>query len=217
MNLRQTLRTLLLATAAILGTTVASYAAPITLFNTGVDEAGTPLGNTAADPHYILTSVPSGTSGVRVANSSNGFPIPPWIGDNSLSAWIGPNSDAALNGPIGDYIYETTFNLSGLTASTASIAGQWSVDNAGSDILLNGVSSGSTAAGFNKFDAFKITNGFHDGLNTLDFVVRNFGGPTGLRVEMTGTADSTSVPEPVSLAVLGSGLFAAGLFRRKRA
>ncbi len=217
MNSRQTLRALLLAAAAVLTNTVASAMPIDTLFNTGVDAAGATLANNAADSHYKLTAVPSGTTDVRVATSANGFPIPPWIGDNALSAWIGPNSGISLDGPGGNYTYETTFDLSGLLASTASIAGRWSVDNTGIDIVLNGVSTGSAAAGFGGFDAFNIASGFIDGLNTLDFIVYNESGPTGLRVEMTGAADGTPVPEPISLAILGSGLFAAGLFRRKRA
>jgi hypothetical protein len=44
------------------------------------------------------------------------------------------------------------------------------------------------------FAPFAISTGFTSGLNTLDFVVNNGGGPTALRVEMTGTA--TAVPEP---------------------
>lgn len=34
----------------------------------------------------------------RAITSSGGYPIGPYIGDNSLSAWIGPNNDDDLNG-----------------------------------------------------------------------------------------------------------------------
>lgn len=215
---------LLLAAAAIVTTATASQAVPIgSLFNTGVDSSGTVLANFASESHYTLTSAPSGSPAtLRVATEANGFPIPPWLGDNSVSAWVGPSGSLDLSGPVGVYTYRTTFDLTGLVASTASISGQWSVDNQGFDILLNGVSNGSTATDFKSFYAFSLLSGFIDGLNTLDFVVENQGGPTGLRVEATGSADRTPlfeevpVPEPVSIVILGSGLLAAGLLRRKQ-
>ena len=214
----------LLLAAAVVTTATASQALPISsLFNTGVDASGVVLANFANEAHYALTSAPSGSSAtLRVATQANGFPIPPWIGDNSVSAWVGPSGSADLDGPVGVYTYRTTFDLTGLLASTASISGQWSVDNQGFDILLNGVSNGSTATDFQSFYAFSLLSGFVDGVNTLDFVVNNQGGPTGLRVEATGSADraalleEVAVPEPASLMILGSGLLVAGLLRRKQ-
>jgi len=218
---RQQFRTLLPAVAVALAFTAAADATPITsLFNTGVGASGVPAANLAPEAHYALTSVPAtAATAARVATSANGFPIPPWLADDAVFAWIGPDSGGKLdlNGPTGNYTYETTFDLSGLAASTASISGQWSVDNTGVDILLNGVSTGQTAAGFQSFYAFNLATGFNTGLNTLDFIVHNDSGPTGLRVEMVGTADSTPVLEPASLALLGSGLFATALPRHKRA
>lgn len=215
---------LLLAAAAIITTATASQAVPIgSLFNTGVNSSGLVLANFESETHYTLTSAPSGSpTSLRVATEANGFPIPPWVGDNSVSAWVGPSDSADLSGPVGLYTYHTTFDLTGLLASTASISGQWSVDNQGFDILLNGVSNGSTATDFSSFYAFSLLSGFVDGVNTLDFIVNNQGGPTGLRAEATGSADRAAlldevpVPEPVSLAILGSGLLAAGLLRRKQ-
>ncbi|HSH16625.1 MAG TPA: lamin tail domain-containing protein, partial [Verrucomicrobiae bacterium] len=61
-------------------------------------------------------------------------------------------------------------------------------------------------------NAFAITNGFVDGVNTLEFVVNNAGttaNPTALRAELSGTADFLAPPgtppsivtHPVSLSV----------------
>lgn len=193
----------------------AAHADAITsLFNTGVDELGASLFNNAAELHYSLINVPSGTSDVRVANSANGFPIGPWVGDSPISAWIGPKSGSNLDGPVGNYDYQTTFTLAGLNPASASISGQWSVDNDGVDILLNGISTGFTAAGFESFYSFAINSGFADGVNTLDFIVKNQGGPTGLRTELAGVAE---VPEPASMALLGAGLLGLAFTHSRRA
>jgi hypothetical protein len=75
-------------------------------------------------------------------------------------------------------------------------------------------------AGFTGWSSFTLSGGFIAGVNTLDFIVYNVpqdsGNPTGLRVEMSGTADPNSqVPEPVSFVLLGTGLVAFGMLRRR--
>jgi hypothetical protein len=214
----------LAASLLLLGATGSAQADPITsLFNTGVNASGTPLpDNTIGDPHYTLTIVPGGsTTTLRVRTSASGFPIPPYNGDDSLSAWIGPNNDSALDGPVGAYTYHTTFNLTGFNPATASISGVWSTDNEGLDILINGVSTGNSipsATSYTSFHSFSIGSGFLAGINTLDFVVNNDGGPTALRVEMTGTATplATAVPEPHSLILLSLGAGGIWAYCRRR-
>lgn len=213
----KSLITAVAALALVAGAAGRTRADVIPLFNTGVDAGGTPLTDgTIGDPHYSLIAVPGDATDIRVRTSTGGFPIPPWIGDDSVSAWIGPNNNNNLDGPIGSYDYQTTFDLTGLDPATASIIGRWSADNTGTDILINGVSTGNTAAGFSTWDNFAIGSNFVSGVNTLDFIVHNDGGATGVRVEMSGTATLRSVPEPssIALAALG-GVMALGYVRRK--
>ena len=214
MTARLTLTTIAIATLACLATTGAQAVPVSTFYNTGVDSTQTVLGNYAAETHYALVSTPDGsTSGVRVATSANGFPIPPWLGDDSISAWIGPNTDSALDGASGQYDYRTTFDLTGFVATTAALNGLWAADNSSDDILLNGVSTAQPGGGgFSGFTGFSITSGFISGINTIDFLVTNGDGPTGLRVE--GALTAVSVPEPMSMAILGAGLAGVGFFRR---
>ena len=187
------------ATDRVTSSAVLAFATTLaipTVYATGVDDRGVPLPNGSADSHYALVSVPGGTSSVRVATNANGYPIGSWIGDDGLSAWIGPASDDALNGPGGQYVYRTTFDLTGFSAATAALGVRWSTDNDGVDVLLNGRSLGVTTS-FDQWAyglvSFSVTSGFVDGINSLEFVVNNGGGPTGLRVEMAGTADVASI------------------------
>jgi hypothetical protein len=211
------------ATASLFAAGTTAQAAVITtLFNTGVDASGTPLPDgTVGDPHYSLVSVPAGTTDVRVRTSAGGFPIPPYFGDDSLSAWIGPNNDNQVDGVNGLFDYRTTFSLAGFNPGSAMITGGWSTDNDGVKILLNGVDTGNPGTAYNQFQlgfaSFTITSGFTGGTNTLDFIVNNGGGPTALRTEMTGTASVGGVPEPATwgLMIVGFGGMGAVLRRRR--
>jgi uncharacterized delta-60 repeat protein len=167
------------------------------LFNTGVDSAGTPLGLNEADLHYTLVASSPVLGSPFADTAAGGFPIPPWMGDNTVSAWIAPVTIGLGSAP-GDYFYQTTFDLTGRDLATASLTGLWAADDAGTDILLNGTSMGTSmgtsSPGFSSWTSFSITNGFVPGLNTLIFKVNNGGtspNPSGLRVEVTGLATAS--------------------------
>lgn len=210
----------LLALVAMVGGTwmapSANAAVITTLFNTGVDAGGNVVANaTVGDLHYSLVT-PGQTPTIQAATSANGYPIGPWLGDNTTSRWIGPQG-AQLDGVLnGKYIYQTTFNLAGFDYMTAVINGQFATDDLNGVIRLNGNAVGPLSAGFTSWTPFSISTNFIAGINTLQFeVINSGGGPTGLRVEMTGNARASDVPEPASLALVALGLIGAGLASRR--
>lgn len=209
------LRSLFLGATLAAALTGQASAIPLTdLFNTGVDAAGVALGDNALDTHYAVIVAPDPTplGQPLAATSAGGFPVGPWIGDSTVSAWISPKSDT--NGPVGDYVFRTTFDLTGLDPLQTSIAGQWSIDNSAIGIYLNGGFVGQFNNSFTSFVPFAVTSGFVSGINTLDFAINNAGGPVGVRVEMTGT--SQPVPEPSTYGLMIAGLLGAGAVARRR-
>lgn len=146
-----------------------------------------------------------------------------------------PGSYASSIGPVGTYVYRTTFDLSGYDlAAPVLLNGLWAADNTGLSIRLNSAGNPGSqgdliTAGFGNYNAvasfgftdanfllqtFTANSGFQPGLNTLDFVLHNEGGPTGLRVEYA--LEATPVPEPAAWALMASGALALGLLRRRR-
>ena len=180
---------------------------PAILYNTGVNSSGIPLAPGAIDPHYTLISSPMGSGPAFVVIDGQVpflpyFPGDPvWMPNSSISEWIGPVANAltAVGGPPGDYIFQTTFNLTANEVSSAELMGRLASDNS-VQILLNGVNTGMGASDFEHFTSFQITSGFVQGVNRLDFLVTNDDcgplcvNPTGLRVEYR----MTEVPEPAT-------------------
>jgi uncharacterized repeat protein (TIGR01451 family) len=208
LHVRKTI--LSLAALAIMGLVVAvpAYADNIPLFNTGATAEG------SVDPHYTLiqSADPAFPGPNAFVALTTGYPLPgPWIPNNATSKWIAPQADQSGGNASGLYIFRTTFDLTGLNPSTAVITGQWTTDNNGVDILINGVSTGFTTpfeAFSQGFFPFTINSGFVAGINTLDFVVNNGGLPIGLRVEMSGAAspiDGAYVPPPSDLVAWWPG------------
>lgn len=192
------------------------------------------------DPNYtvaysgsvasVLAALNVGVGAPTYVVNQSGFPIGTgnWFaGDTSTSQWIAPQSTYEPPGSDpnpGYYGFRTTFDLGAINPSLVALAGQWSSDNNGVEIFLNGNALGfsTPADAFTGFHDFAVDAGssfFVNGVNTLDFVVYNIAqtssNPSGLRVEMTGTV----IPEPafyqMGALLLGSGIL-FNPFRRRR-
>lgn len=235
----------LFAAALVVFSTDGARAASITLYNTGVNNANVLLPEgTSPDPHYSVIPKSNSPTYVRVSPLP-GAPTP-WIphSPGDLSRWISPTNVDELPKAGSWFVYTTTFDLTGLDPATALIQGRWAADNA-AYISINGVATGTLtnftqdASGnaipfrygsdgkfsFEKWATFSIGSNFISGINTLDFYVYNGWpldvnpvGPTGLRVEMTGTANISDIPEPAtaSLIVIGLATVAGYKVRRRK-
>lgn len=192
---------------------LSAFGDSIVIFNTGEGTGGTALTVGQTDLHYSLISAPATVPLTAIAT----FPNAAWVSNTSSADWISPGSSGNTSWPVGSYDYQTTFSLTGLNPSTAQLSGEWTSDN-NAYIELNGVSTGITtgSSAYGSLNAFTITNGFKSGVNTLDFIVDNGGGPTGVFAEVSGTATRSVVPEPSSVSLVGVAFLGlCGLFRRK--
>ncbi len=195
--------------------TVTSAAARLTVtvpgvFGTGVDADGKLLPPGAVDPHYTLTlSADPDFPGPDAIVVNDGWPIQSgvWVLNGPDSKWIAPQAAQGTGNAEGDYIYSTTFDLTGFDVSKVSLVGAWAVDNTGTDIVVNGTSTGITSGGFASMTPFTITNGLVAGKNTLEFKVNNAPAtpnPTALRVDLKAVV-ATEVPTETKLQVSRSG------------
>jgi len=239
LNKRTSSRMMLASVASIstltLGAAVSRAQSPSPipgLYNTGVNNDGSLATQGVADPHYWLVANPQGGSGPYVTNQASWqLAGGGWAADTATSQWISPhmlyvNSGTATTDAVGNYTYQTTFNLGAqFDPSTATIAGQYFVDNAVLEIDLNGVNTDnpgrpSGSGNTQNLGSFAINSGFVTGINTLDFIVDNTGGitsnPSGIEIEnMTGAAvDPPVVPEPASLGLMTVAV--VGLASRRR-
>ncbi len=193
-------------------------------------------GTGSTNPGFINSAVTYDSLDSTVNSGSNStFDISPgtvWhaaLGNSSyvsFNAATGPTSTLVV--PNGDYIYNTTFTLSGADAADVATLTLLADDTA--SVYLNNVlveSSGGpmgpgnsyaqcSAVGPNCITPTTFTfSGLQAGVNQLRFDVQQVdGADEGLDFSASLSAPS-AVPEPLSLALFGTGLIGlVGLARR---
>jgi hypothetical protein len=167
---------------------------PLTLFNTGVSTNGSLLGPNSVDPNYTLTTNPNGGGAQAFAVLPT---VPGWLANDAISQWIGPATNGG-SAP-GTYTYQMTFDVP--CTNNLVITGQWAVDNLGAIYIDSTANSPVstittvTSSSFTTWHPFTISGGLTAGTHTLICVVTNQSGPTGLRLELSGSA-CCCVPPP---------------------
>jgi hypothetical protein len=193
------------------------------LWSTGLDASGSPLVGGQPDPHYtLIPGAAQGTVAIGVANH------PSWAQNDAASGFIGVADPGPTNTAVGDYNYETNFDLTGFLPDTTLLTLTMYADNRVNDVLVNGVSTGINFAGFAAqanantgrtftIDAALLPAGtFLSGNNSLVFLTTNDApvGPSGFRVDLSGSAEP--IPEPSTIVLAGLGVLAIFAARRRR-
>jgi hypothetical protein len=153
-------------------------------------------------------------------------PPPQWAAPIAGTEWIGPSANQAIAGQCctnSSDTYQTLFSLAGLDPSTATLGLSMLVDN-DITVMLNGktvYTNGAPLSSTTYMTPFSVTlnSGFIGGTNTLDFIVGNGFGATGVDASINGTASpiGATVPEPSALGLCCIGLAAlAGRVRTQR-
>ncbi len=214
-------RSLAVAFAFLLLGTLNVLADTVTIRGSGRDNTGAALAGGSLDPHYTITAY----NGTTLAS-----PLATYVVDaGGLYPYTIAAADSLSPNVLGngDYTYTTTFDLTGLDASTAELTGIWGGDDSPGGVLLNGtaVSAPTTyPSGCCYFQgSLDITSGFVDGTNTISFVIDqtdnwyDYARIGDLTVTASPISGTSSVPEPASMTLLGTGLLAAvGRMRSKR-
>ncbi len=207
-----------LVIGSVLGVSLLS-AGTITVHNTGVNGSDVVQAIGAATNFWTLFSEPVGASEAIGSTPFRFIVGGSYYPDNALSGWVSPGSNG-FAGVSGNYVYQLMVDLTGFDPATAVITGTFGTDNDGA-ISLNGNAAVATTgfAGFGAATGFTLNSGFVSGQNFIRVTMDNGGDPTAFRVEFSSaTANPVSqsgVPEPGTLGLLGFGVTALVLIRRR--
>jgi hypothetical protein len=180
-----------------------------TVYGTGQNADRTLAAFGSIDQHWTLIQSPSVLNpgpNTYVMNPIDGS----WTPNTTTSRWIGALPNGNQSPGLGTYAYRQSFDLTGFSPGSTIIKGSFSVDDSVTQVLLNGVKINNFPVGKkNAATSFVIASGFSNGINTIDFYVKNTVTHTGLKVDMSATATSagTGLTARVLRLTIGGNVF----------
>ena len=207
--------------------------------------APTFFGTSSPSNWQVATNLPPGSDAVnfdQFQDILNTSPVP-WataVACNDRPGWIA-NIASCTNGAGGNiggtnwtqFIFRQSFTLTASEASSLQLSFRWAADDSGEvgatrgswqpKWSLNSLAQASLQstpwpAGIGGIPASYdlsptvTVSGFKEGENTMYFWVQGNGRTDGMRLD---NAQFSQVPVPASLALIGLGMLAAGLVRRR--
>ena len=212
--------------AAVFGGYVSAQGSPILLGSYGTASANPGVANTAVTYDPLNSTVNSGsTSTFDISPGTVWHAALPNSSYVSFNASTGPTS--TLVAPNGDYIYTTNFTLAAADAAGVATLSLLADDTV--SVYLNNLLVQKAAGPMGPANTYTKCSdtgpncatpltftftGLQAGLNQLTFDVKQVNGASeGL--DFSGSITPAAVPEPMSLALFGTGIFSlVGLSRR---
>lgn len=178
------------------------------VYNTGLGVGGAALaaGDGQVDANYFVEA--TGAHALTYYNSA-------YLQDSPASRIVNASgTDDAPSGTVTSFY--TTFDLTGYTASTASLSGQALADNIGA-VFLNGTQISGYVNGFQSLTSFDTSSNFIAGVNKLTFMLYNQDGPEAFQItNLAVLANVAVVPEPETWVLMVGGLGMIGFSMRHR-
>ena len=211
-------------------TGLSAYAPVVTVSNSEMQYVGNDLVTTVAAIPVTPVITP-----ISAVNATDLDPSGVWASRLTNSSWVGINATAGpastSNPQFGYYEFTTTFTAAGgLYSGNLDVMADDTMEVLLNNVLIPGLSFGALGTDLHCADGMPsclvqdnvgLNVSLLSGTNTLTFIVKQAGtGPTGGTGDPSGfdvNGSLSSVPEPGSLMLLGTGLVsAAGMLLRRR-